>query len=208
MTEAANHIAAQAAEIESLRAQCGLRQIQGYKEGRAKAEDEIARLQSSLDRLTGMKFSDRIHAALVSRAEKAEAEIARLRISEAAIRESWQTLNAENARLIKELIDGKDEIARFKADLRQETEIVDRIWAIFGTPTYEELKGRSIYDLVSQAKADAESNRRAHARYEHVRRLNVRQFADLFERNLHGEGAFDDLVDAALGNAEGESREH
>ena len=34
---------------------------------------EMERLQNSLDRVTGMRFSDRSHAALVCRAEEAEA---------------------------------------------------------------------------------------------------------------------------------------
>jgi hypothetical protein len=51
------------------------------------------------------------------------------------------------------------------------------------------------------AEADA-------ARYKSLRRLNARQFAELFERNLAGEN-FDAMVDALLDpatvNAEGES---
>lgn len=39
-------------------------------------------------------------------------------------------------------------------------------------------------------------------RYEHVRRLNPRQFTELFDRSLRGEGAFDDLVDAAIDQPE------
>ena len=33
-------------------------------------------------------------------------------------------------------------------------------------------------------------------RYEKLRKLNPRQFAELYERNIKGEGLFDDLVDA------------
>lgn len=39
---------------------------------------QLESAQTSLDRLTGMKFSDRMHSALVARAEAAEAEVARL----------------------------------------------------------------------------------------------------------------------------------
>lgn len=39
-------------------------------------ERELAKAQAHLDRLTGMKFSDRMHAALVARAEEAERELA------------------------------------------------------------------------------------------------------------------------------------
>jgi len=43
----------------------------------------------------------------------------------------------------------KKEIAALKVELADEKAIVDRIWAIFGTPSYEELKGRSIYDMIT-----------------------------------------------------------
>lgn len=32
-------------------------------------------------------------------------------------------------------------------------------------------------------------------RYEKVRKLNPQQFAELWQRNINGEGSFDDLVD-------------
>ena len=40
--------------------------------------------------------------------------------------------------------------------------------------------------------------RDAARRYEFVRKLSPRQFADLWQRNVAGEGQFDALVDAAL----------
>jgi hypothetical protein len=41
-------------------------------------------------------------------------------------------------------------------------------------------------------------------RYETVRKLTPRQFADLYQRNLNGEGTFDDIVDKEwLGKQEG-----
>lgn len=43
-------------------------------------------------------------------------------------------------------------------DLRKESHaIVDRIWAIFGTPSFEELAGRSIYDLIKEQISRAEA---------------------------------------------------
>lgn len=45
---------------------------------------------------------------------------------------------------------------------------------------------------------------RSHDRYEYLRRLNPRQFADLYRANIRGEGAFDgvrladDLVDKRI----------
>jgi hypothetical protein len=36
-----------------------------------------------------------------------------------------------------------------------EASIINRIWKQLGSPTYAELKGRSIYDLIDELKADA-----------------------------------------------------
>jgi hypothetical protein len=50
-----------------------------------------------------------------------------------------------------------------------------------------------------------EEARAAQRRYEFIRKMNVPQFADLYRRNISGEGRFDDLVDAAIrGKSEGE----
>lgn len=38
--------------------------------------------------------------------------------------------------------------------LRDESAIVRRIWQILGSPTYEDLDGRSIYDLITDLKAE------------------------------------------------------
>ncbi len=46
--------------------------------------------------------------------------------------------------------------------------------------------------------ASVDSVARSAARYEHVRKLHPTDFAMLYSRNLAGEGAFDDLVDAAM----------
>ena len=42
---------------------------------------------------------------------------------------------------------------------------------------------------------DWEHHRLGYSRYEKLRKLSPRQFADLYQRNLNGEGHFDDLVD-------------
>ena len=48
-----------------------------------------------------------------------------------------------------------DEIAALNAEIEHLKSlnndahaIIDKIWAIFGTPTYEQLEGRTIYDMV------------------------------------------------------------
>jgi len=42
-----------------------------------------------------------------------------------------------------------ERIAELEAALTSETAIVDRIWDLFGRPSYKELAGRSLYDLIS-----------------------------------------------------------
>lgn len=41
-------------------------------------------------------------------------------------------------------------------DFKEEWSIVDRIWRQLGNPSYEELNGRSIYDLIGELKMRAE----------------------------------------------------
>lgn len=43
--------------------------------------------------------------------------------------------------------------ASLEARLAEEIAIVDRIWDIYGRPTYEQLAGRSIYDLIESDRA-------------------------------------------------------
>tara|TARA_R110000868_G_scaffold406206_3_gene686433 strand:- start:603 stop:920 length:318 start_codon:yes stop_codon:yes gene_type:complete len=50
-------------------------------------------------------------------------------------------------------------------DLAAERAIVSRIWDQLGSLTYEQLKGRSIYDLVDELKAELATER---ARLDHI----------------------------------------
>ena len=50
--------------------------------------------------------------------------------------------------------------------------------------------------------AEIRAGRLAERRYEFVRKLNPRSFAELYERNIRGEGQFDYLVDNAMKPAE------
>lgn len=51
--------------------------------------------------------------------------------------------------------------------------------------------------LAEDAKREALEFSVGHERYEFVRKLKPREFAELCRRNISGEGTFDDLVDAA-----------
>lgn len=57
---------------------------------------------------------------------------------------------------------------------------------------------RAFYNAAAQRAAWSLSTGeivRGWLRYEAVRRLNARQYAELCQRNIKGEGSFDDLVD-------------
>jgi hypothetical protein len=47
------------------------------------------------------------------------------------------------------------EYEALRAALAEERAIVDRIWRQLGSPTYEQLAGRSIYDLIDELKQRA-----------------------------------------------------
>jgi hypothetical protein len=50
-----------------------------------------------------------------------------------------------------------NEVDMWKRKYEEERAIVDRIWKILGNPTYEQLGGKSIYELVEELKARAEN---------------------------------------------------
>ena len=54
-----------------------------------------------------------------------------------------------------------------------------------------------LYEMARAALQAADATR-----YRFVRTLSVPQFADLFNRNLQGEGPFDTLVDRAMGSSD------
>lgn len=51
-----------------------------------------------------------------------------------------------------------DKILILERNLEEEKAIVDRIWKILGSPTFDELHGRSIYDLIEELKVKAQRN--------------------------------------------------
>lgn len=70
--------------------------------------------------------------------------MSRFRFREEADRKRWaDALAAKDA-----------EIDRLRAALDEQTAIVARIWVLLGSPTYEQLAGRSIYDLIGAMTAD------------------------------------------------------
>lgn len=49
-----------------------------------------------------------------------------------------------------DIVELRGEIERLRTKLDEETKIVDRIWELLGNPGYDDLKGRSIYDLIQE----------------------------------------------------------
>ena len=52
-----------------------------------------------------------------------------------------------------------DKMSQLKDELENERAIVSRIWVQLGSPTYAQLKGRSIYDLIDEMKAELATER-------------------------------------------------
>jgi len=45
-----------------------------------------------------------------------------------------------------------EQIENLEFNFKEEQKIVDRIWQILGSPSYESLKGRSIFDLITELR--------------------------------------------------------
>lgn len=80
----------------------------------------------------------------------------RLRERAVAARAEGTATAISDALHFEEAANEIDHLSSLRSDAHQ---IIDRIWGIFGRPTYAELAGRTIYSLVADAKADAERYR-------------------------------------------------
>jgi hypothetical protein len=136
---------------------------------------------------------------------EAAAEILKLR-AELADRqrtaESWKLRHDRKCEALAEVATERDELRaafnlRWEADMRaikrwQEATGRDQTW-----PDHA--------DMVVWLLNERDALLVGDARYEYLRRLTPRQFAELHERNIKGEGRFDELVDGAISAAEGEA---
>ena len=102
--------------------------IYGVLDEARKLETELARLRAEVERLKGM--ASWAHTCI----HHNDAERA------GAVCPCCAITRAEKA----------------EADFATERAIVSRIWVQLGSPTYAELKGRSIYDLIDEMKARAQ----------------------------------------------------
>jgi predicted RNase H-like nuclease (RuvC/YqgF family) len=58
------------------------------------------------------------------------------------------------------------------------------------------------WETGKRALEENERLQRSHDRYEYLRRLNPRQFSELCQSNIRGDGTFDDLVDRRIAKAD------
>ncbi len=89
--------------------------------------------------------------------EDLELEIIRLRAELAAEREAHELTRQQSADLLTQYCNERDAaraaLAAERERFEEEHAIVDRIWKQLGFPTYEQLNGRSIYDLIDELKS-------------------------------------------------------
>ena len=78
-------------------------------------------------------------------------------------RDHWQKIavsasheREHNANVAQAMTAERDQL---RAELAAERAIVSRIWTQLGSPTYAQLKGRSIYDLIDELKAELAKER-------------------------------------------------
>jgi hypothetical protein len=95
-----------------------------------------------------MQESDRQNA----RAERAEAELAAAKL---LLNEETDCAEAVEAAIVRQYARAE----RAEAELAAERAIVSRIWVQLGSPTYAQLKGRSIYCLIDEIKAELAAER-------------------------------------------------
>jgi len=66
-------------------------------------------------------------------------------------------------------------VVKIGDELATERAIVSRIWTQLGSPTYAQLKGRSIYDLIEELKADLTARLKRDYEYDHKCLYEVRE---------------------------------
>lgn len=126
-------------------------------------------IKDTVSRLTAEK--DRLRAELAAANEKAARDVA-----------GWKALY-EREKECSNALDEDNISLRAAHDAKRE--IVGRIWKQLGSPTYEELKGRSIYDLIDEIKdeRDAAIKERDEARAERDAAIQRAEHAEASARS-------------------------
>lgn len=118
--------------IESLKGS-----VRALRQAKEKAEQQLAEAQREI---RGIETLRPVWAYGYS------SESTATQVTSAALAQVWKALGVTNQ------TDAMQRLAALREQLAEEVAIVNRIWAIFGTPTYEELQGKTIYDLVQSAQ--------------------------------------------------------
>ena len=97
--------------------------------------------------------------------------------------------HAELAALTAERDNGEtgpllDEMEMLEREFAAERAIVSRIWVQLGSPSYEQLKGRSIYDLIDEMKAELADTQQEGAHYISVAQKATDELIRLRAENL------------------------
>ncbi len=114
-------------------------------------------------------------------------------IGESAPPGTWDTVPANLSIMIDDAYGGN----AVKYDIV--VALTDLIMAVSKTPSVMITSDLAI-DEIRKLRAENEALKIAHARYECVRCLSPRSFTELWNANLSGGGAFDDLVDKLIKN--------
>ena len=113
----------------------------------------------AIDDGDGDGLAERVRAEISARQAQVEAltaENERLAGINVGLVRDFNALNLDGARL-------DDTIRALSAELAEQTAIVSRIWTMLGGHSYEELAGRSIYDLIEELQARARAAESARA---------------------------------------------
>jgi len=120
------------AEVERLKSDGAASAFSNMACRASRAETERNNLRADLDAIKAILTEEK------ARAERAEAEL------------------KDRAAMMRDVMRERDAA---EISLTAERAIVSRIWVQLGSPTYEQLKGRSIYDLIDEMKAELAAER-------------------------------------------------
>lgn len=133
--------------------------LQAFKNPPVAARPTIAELEAILAAPDPPQMSisvdGEVHIATQVRIEVGDLEtlLSALAKARGDVQPLWDHIHSLEAKLTK----AGERIAEHLAAYNREWAIVDRIWTQLGRPTFEELAGRSIYDLIDTLKARAEA---------------------------------------------------
>ena len=138
-------------------------------EARIKSDEELfhdIRMKLTASCGDPYKLHDEALDAIIAERDQLRAEVERLKRDYDydhkclyEVRERCELWKQRAERAEAELKAEQDNSAINEIELRVSRAIVSKIWVQLGSPTYEQLKGRSIYDLIDELKAELAKER-------------------------------------------------